>query len=170
MVREAGKRGAIAKRCGPCLAAVKRERVRAAYRRRVETSPEFKRRERDRSNARTKRYRENNRELLRERDRATKKALWADPAKREHMKAMRLRNKYGVTAEQHAELLDVQRGRCAICRRERQQHFALAIDHCHDTGTIRGLLCSSCNNGLGRFKDDPALLRSAAAYIEKHRG
>lgn len=46
----------------------------------------------------------------------------------------------------------------------------LAIDHCHQTGKMRGLLCMGCNTALGRFKDNPDLLRKAAEYIEKHRG
>lgn len=42
------------------------------------------------------------------------------------------------------------------------------VDHCHRTGKVRGVLCCHCNLGLGRFKDDPALMRAAADYIEKH--
>ena len=72
-----------------------------------------------------------------------------------------------------------QGGRCAICGEEGdpdKRHRPLAIDHDHDCcptnkgacgDCVRGLLCGNCNNGLGRFGDDPALLRRAIEYLEK---
>jgi hypothetical protein len=62
-----------------------------------------------------------------------------------------------------------QNGVCAICGSPptgTRSHGLLAIDHCHDTLKIRGLLCNNCNNGLGRFKDNPDSLRKAADYLE----
>ena len=56
---------------------------------------------------------------------------------------------------------------CEICGNAPGER-ALAIDHCHSTHKLRGLLCGNCNNGLGRFQDDPALLRKAAEYLETH--
>jgi hypothetical protein len=43
------------------------------------------------------------------------------------------------------------------------------LDHCHETGEFRGFLCNNCNNGLGRFKDDPDILLNAIAYIQGHK-
>ena len=54
---------------------------------------------------------------------------------------------------------------CEICG-EKANGKALAVDHCHRTNKLRGLLCENCNNGLGRFKDSPSLLRKAASYLE----
>lgn len=61
-----------------------------------------------------------------------------------------------------------QRGKCAICQTrsikaitDRYSH----IDHCHSTGMFRGILCNQCNTGLGRFSDDPEILRRAADYV-----
>jgi len=75
--------------------------------------------------------------------------------------------KYGLTPEQYdALILDA---RCAICEtqewngRDNKPH----IDHDHKTGRVRGVLCHSCNTSLGHFKDDPALLRAAIAYLER---
>ena len=56
-----------------------------------------------------------------------------------------------------------QDGKCAICRQVCIK--ALAVDHCHKTGKIRGLLCMRCNTALGMFKDDPALLLKAIEYL-----
>ena len=80
---------------------------------------------------------------------------------------------WGITQQQYDELFVAQGGRCAICRKpERAKTNSgrrvkmLALDHCHTTKKIRRLLCSSCNQGLGKFKDDPELLRCAADYLE----
>lgn len=75
----------------------------------------------------------------------------------------------GITPEEFDALLEEQGGRCAICRCEPRTYRAFAVDHCHRQNKNRGLLCQDCNMGLGQFKDDPALLRAAADYIEAHR-
>lgn len=55
---------------------------------------------------------------------------------------------------------------CAICGRESNPNKALAFDHCHSTGELRGLLCDSCNTGVGCFRDDVALLQKAIDYLK----
>lgn len=77
--------------------------------------------------------------------------------------------RYGITAQEYDLLLLTQGGGCAICRRECGSGRQLAVDHDHDSGDIRGLLCKNCNTGLGLMKDSPALLRAGAAYIEQHK-
>lgn len=74
---------------------------------------------------------------------------------------------YGLSLAQYTALLGRQEGRCAICHELADENLALAADHDHATGAIRGLLCSRCNNGLGSFRDDPALLRSAIEYLSR---
>lgn len=68
--------------------------------------------------------------------------------------------KLGYTLAELDAVYEAAKGYCAICGRkpERKQ---LALDHCHETGKLRGLLCVQCNTGLGMFKDDAALLRQA---------
>ncbi len=74
-----------------------------------------------------------------------------------------------MTLDEFDAMLGAQNGGCGICGAPisnggRGTH----VDHCHDSGAIRGLLCRLCNVGLGQFKDSPALLRAAAAYLEEH--
>lgn len=81
-----------------------------------------------------------------------------------------LMSKFGITLEQYDEMAEQQGGVCAICKQpNRVKHGTgatkrLAVDHCHLTGTVRGLLCDQCNRGLGLFGDDPDRLRNASAY------
>src|SRR5256885_9267394 len=74
-----------------------------------------------------------------------------------------LKRCYGLTLQQYQALLGTQKGRCAICKRKPRDR--LQVDHCHRSKVIRRLLCGLCNRGLGLFRDDPRLLRSAAAYL-----
>lgn len=71
---------------------------------------------------------------------------------------------HGVTPERFESMFLAQKGRCAICR---EALVNPNIDHCHNTGRIRGLLCRGCNLGLGNFKDSIDLLRLAAKYLTK---
>jgi hypothetical protein len=75
-----------------------------------------------------------------------------------------LTRRYGITAAEADHLLAQQQGLCAICRVAPAVH----VDHDHETGAVRALLCFNCNGGLGQFKDDPFLLHMAAFYVEHH--
>jgi hypothetical protein len=80
-----------------------------------------------------------------------------------------LSGKYGISVREYDALLTTQGGGCAICgRTENPGRFrqSLPVDHNHETGAIRGILCIDCNRGLGMFRDDPRLLRKAATYLE----
>ena len=81
---------------------------------------------------------------------------------------------YGVTKEQYEEMLEDQDGKCAICKREElarayitKKVRALAVDHCHVTGYVRGLLCRACNLGIGHFEDNLEFLKEAVKYLEE---
>lgn len=69
-----------------------------------------------------------------------------------------------MTVARYDHMLETQDGRCKLCRRE--VDGPLVVDHNHETGEVRGLLCSTCNTGLGKFGDDPTQLRAALAYLE----
>jgi hypothetical protein len=87
-----------------------------------------------------------------------------------------LQTKYKISLDDYKSMLESQDGLCAICRGvEISQHRRtgklkeLAVDHCHATGKVRGLLCVRCNRGISYFKDTTNLLRSAISYLEKHQ-
>lgn len=78
---------------------------------------------------------------------------------------------YGITTTEYDTRLKQQSGVCAICEQPCPSGRRLAVDHCHTTLSVRGLLCKPCNTSLGNMKDSPELLRRAATYIEdSHNG
>jgi hypothetical protein len=79
----------------------------------------------------------------------------------------RLLLKYRLNPADYDALLAAQGGLCAICHQPETMRAVrrLAIDHDHQSGLIRGLLCHGCNLGIGRFGDDPNLLEAAARYL-----
>jgi hypothetical protein len=74
--------------------------------------------------------------------------------------------KYKLTQDGYDRMVADQQGRCAICHSEPP---VLAVDHDHETGAVRGLLCRNCNLGIGLLRDDIDLLRSATRYLTIHR-
>lgn len=124
----------------------------------------------------------------REAMRAHSKVRRADPVRRERarLKAAEWRAKhpgrdrraaerasylkcaYGLSTQAFEAMVSNQDGRCAICDTTMKNNWR-CIDHDHQTGQIRALLCNPCNCVLGLAKDDPAILRAAAVYLEHHR-
>jgi hypothetical protein len=78
-----------------------------------------------------------------------------------------LRKKYGVTQADYETMLAAQNGRCAICATDnpRGRYSVFVVDHCHETGKVRGLLCSKCNIMLGRYGDSLKWLKEAMDYL-----
>ena len=81
----------------------------------------------------------------------------------------KLKQTYGITYDDYLEMFNEQDGKCLICsRHQKDLKLALAVDHCHDTGMIRGLLCGNCNSGIGNLRDDISLLKKAIEYLESY--
>lgn len=85
-----------------------------------------------------------------------------------------LKNTFGMTAEDYAQMVAVQGGTCAICRRPETavrngRVKALAVDHDHATGKVRGLLCLRCNKAIGLLREEIPLFYSAIAYLERYK-
>jgi len=93
------------------------------------------------------------------------------------IESARLRQKYGITGLEVLAMLDAQDHKCAICstsiirgrRGAGLEQHGLHIDHCHDTGKVRGLLCGYCNRALGQFRDSLEILEAAVKYLELSR-
>lgn len=94
-----------------------------------------------------------------------------------------LMRKFGITLAEYNALLEKQGGVCAICgepptlalglqsrRQGRVVRPRLVVDHCHETGQVRGLLCTPCNRGIGFLGDDPARVRAALSYLGRGHG
>jgi hypothetical protein len=88
-------------------------------------------------------------------------------------KARSLRASFGLSLEDYELMLAAQDGACAICKQPETHKRngkvkALAVDHDHATGKVRGLLCFDCNTAIGKMKDSPEILTSAIRYLERH--
>jgi len=128
----------------------------------------------EKKRARDRKYAEEHREQRR----LANKAYRAIPANRDRELARKVGyNKtrklfrYGLNKAKYDTMLQEQNGVCAICK---ATSFGIegrrwAIDHDHKTSKVRGLLCHSCNAGIGLLKDSPEILKAAAEYLEKAR-
>ncbi|WP_138958958.1 endonuclease VII domain-containing protein [Streptomyces sp. YIM 121038] len=89
-------------------------------------------------------------------------------SRRSSARNARVRKTYGLSADDYEQILKFQGGRCAICRETRRTN--LAVDHCHKTNAVRGLLCARCNGTLlaRGARDRADVLRRAADYLEQY--
>ncbi len=86
-----------------------------------------------------------------------------------------LQYRYGITLEEYNTILEEQNGECAVCGTDdpkgrqsgRGKVKGFYVDHNHETGEIRGLLCNNCNRSIGLFNDDPSILEKAVLYLRK---
>lgn len=129
---------------------------------RVRANPEYMERQRQR----TRRWRADNRERVAESNRR-----WYTANKHKAVQAMRrqnLKDRYGLTLDEYDRMYDSQEGKCAICKRVggTSRMERLHVDHSHETGQIRGLLCFRCNTGIGMLGDTVDALSRAVAYLQ----
>lgn len=132
-------------------------------------------------NIESTKYREKNREKCRA---SNQKYIDSHPEKRrESLSKYYLKNKelvisrsleshfkirYNITMETYKNMLEMQNGCCKICKKHTSElKRKLAVDHCHKTGKVRGLLCKSCNSGIGFFNDNLDILLSAIVYLKE---
>ena len=104
---------------------------------------------------------ERKRWYLQNRDRAL--LYYAD--RKDHYRNKRLQREYGITLEQHTQMLTDQKECCAICKNSRP----LRVDHNHSTGNVRGLLCDKCNMALGLLEESIIVTESLLLYLKKDK-
>lgn len=90
------------------------------------------------------------------------------------IKEQDLRRKFGISLSKYQEMLDRQGGVCAICGKaethaNQYRVLALAVDHSHITGDVRGLLCHACNTAIGLLGENPVLFAAAVVYLSQHQ-
>lgn len=111
--------------------------------------------------AQNKVYREANKEKI-----AAKRREYYQANKAYHLGLSR-RRYYGITVEETEALLAEQGGKCPICGTSEPKGRGWHVDHCHETGAVRGILCGRCNMGLGCFSDDAERLALAVEYLRR---
>lgn len=99
---------------------------------------------------------------------------WQERNPRAHKHNL-LRFKYGMTVDHYEQLMRDQDGKCAVCGGVERgidhrsgKPRALSVDHCHATGTIRGLLCADCNRCIGMARENISVLSKMISYLSKH--
>lgn len=103
--------------------------------------------------------------------RASMKLYMESPRGKATFRKNHLRRTYGLTPDQYESLLTTQGGKCAICKIDNnpaRRASVFTVDHCHKTGTVRGLLCTQCNALLGLAKERTEILDSASLYLRNY--
>lgn len=137
--------------CKTCVAPMQREYYLKNRDKKLKRAREYRNKHRERINfLQRKRLREN---LL---------------ARRENISKLLMRN-YGINLEFKEKLLEFQRGRCDICDCVLKNTSSAFVDHDHDTGFIRGLLCKHCNSAIGLLKEDYQIMKRAIEYIDENQ-
>jgi hypothetical protein len=88
-----------------------------------------------------------------------------------NVKDTELKKYYGISLDDWERMYHEQGGTCAICKtcesQKSSRYANLAVDHCHSTGKVRGLLCNACNRAVGFIRDNPAVARAMADYLDR---
>ena len=121
-----------------------------------EWSKEYREKNKDKISIKAKEWYEDNKDKVKENYQKNK----------EKIKESFLKNKYGITTKEYNKILKKQGGVCAICR-NKPNGKNLSVDHNHDTGKVRGLLCHYCNSTLGHSKENILILQKCIEYLKK---
>ncbi len=147
----------------------KQREAQKRYREKNRNNPEYK----ARKALEDKRYREKiNANPVKASEVNASKREWANNNPDKVKLAARKRDllrKFNITIEEYDMLYEKQKGLCAICEEpEKENNKRLAVDHNHDTGKVRGLLCRACNTGIGLLQEKRELLEKAIKYLKQN--
>jgi len=155
-------------RCTQCRVESNKKSYDINREKRIENATKWKQSNREHVNAWERADRAKDPEKYRKRERFYKKQNWRKLSVHESLR------KLGLTNAQFKEMNLAQNNKCAICHKEETrigrggEICRLCIDHDHETGKIRALLCHDCNTGIGKFQDDIILMKKAITYLESH--
>lgn len=150
-------------RCKQCVSADDKTEKRLAYQK--EKVKEWRASNPEKRNEQKQRHYLKNKEKIDQRAKD-----WYNNNKDRYRNRSMLR-KYGIDLFQYNLMRELQQYRCAICGQgEESLKNGLVVDHCHKTGKVRKLLCTTCNTALGMFKENPMILQSAVEYIKEFNG
>lgn len=136
----------------------------AEYSKRYRLRPEIKIKNAERG----KRYRQNNKEKIAKQNKEYRNRPEVKARKAANEKNNCLLRKYGITFNQKQKMIADQNSRCAICKEILDNGRNTHVDHNHETGKIRGILCDNCNKAIGLLRDSPIFTRAATEYLIKY--
>jgi hypothetical protein len=131
---------------------------------RKEYMKEYYQKNKDKLNKYQKEYDKKHRKSKKEYDKKYREKNKGD--KKEYQKKYTLKRSYGISTDQYNDMMNKQNGKCSICNEPLKKPN---IDHEHQTGYVRDILCHNCNTGIGYFKENPELLQKGIEYLEKHK-
>lgn len=93
----------------------------------------------------------------------------SDRKRQEKSRWSRMKRTYGISEKIFMEMKKEQKSECAICGVLKKKNTDLHVDHCHETGNVRGLLCGNCNRAIGLLMDDEKVICSAMEYVKRYK-
>jgi len=157
--KNSGGKYGLTPRCKSC---VNEDNAESHARRKAKDPDKVK----EQGNKRSTKHYHKNLELSRKRARESAARSRADPEKYAKIQARKRGGAAGLTPEEIEKIREKQDNLCAIC----EDPDPTDLDHCHDTGDVRWLLCKHCNRGLGAFRDNPDIMEKAAAMLRTRKG
>lgn len=169
--KDAQAKGGLRLRCKQCSHDNKIKNYYANQQEKIDYSIQWKKDNREKVNAKVREDKKNNPEKYKAWDKAYRERNG------DRLIELAAATRRGISIEEYHAMIESQGNKCAICKQEEKRKSSksdeitrLCIDHDHDTGFVRELLCHDCNTAIGKMKDSPELMLAGADYLLKHKG